>query len=88
MHLAPGDPEVDALREVAAGVMKIHNENRGILIITHYQRILGYVQPDFVHIMLGGRVVEEGGAELATQLEEKGYDWVRERHDPGEELAA
>ncbi len=58
-----------------------------MLIITHYQRILSYIQPDFIHIMLNGRVVEEGGAELAGQLEQKGYDWVREKHDAGEEVA-
>ena len=53
----------------------------GALIITHYQRILGYIKPDFVHIMLDGRVVEEGGPELAKDLEQKGYEWVRERHN-------
>ena len=52
----------------------------GVLIITHYQRILGYIQPDFVHIMLNGRVVEEGGPELAAQLESNGYEWVRDKH--------
>ena len=80
--------DIDALRTVANAVNAMRGPDLGALIITHYQRILGYVQPDFVHIMLGGRVVEEGGAELATQLEEKGYDWVRERHEPEEELAA
>jgi Fe-S cluster assembly ATP-binding protein len=51
---------------------------RGFLIITHYTRILGYVRPDFVHIMIGGRIVREGGRELADELEDKGYEWVRE----------
>ena len=53
----------------------------GVLIITHYQRILSYITPDFVHIMLDGRIVEQGGAELASQLEQKGYEWVRELHE-------
>jgi len=51
-------------------------------VITHYQRILNYIQPDYVHIMLDGRVVESGGPELALQLEEQGYDWVREKYSP------
>jgi Fe-S cluster assembly ATP-binding protein len=55
--------------------------DRGMLIITHYQRILGYIKPDFVHIMLGGRVVERGGSELAGALEKKGYEWVREKYE-------
>ena len=59
---------------------RIRGPDLGALIITHYQRILSYIKPDFIHIMLNGRIVEEGGAELATQLEEKGYEWVRERH--------
>jgi Fe-S cluster assembly ATP-binding protein len=53
----------------------------GVLIITHYQRILSYITPDFVHIMLDGRIVEQGGSELAAQMEEKGYEWVRELHE-------
>jgi Fe-S cluster assembly ATP-binding protein len=56
----------------------------GSLIITHYTRILGYVRPDFVHIMLDGRIVQEGGSELADTLEEKGYDWVREEVAAGD----
>ena len=70
--------DIDALRVVADGVNAMRTEERGFLIITHYTRILGYVRPDFVHIMLDGRIVQEGGRELADQLEEKGYDWVRE----------
>jgi Fe-S cluster assembly ATP-binding protein len=73
--------DIDALRTVANAVNAMRGPELGALIITHYQRILGYIQPDFVHIMLNGRVVEEGGADLANQLEQKGYDWVRERHD-------
>ncbi|MEW6566714.1 MAG: Fe-S cluster assembly ATPase SufC [Chloroflexota bacterium] len=72
--------DIDALRVVAAGVNALSGPNLGILIITHYQRILNYITPDVVHIMLGGRVVESGGADLALHLEEHGYDWVREKH--------
>ncbi|MCC6188710.1 MAG: Fe-S cluster assembly ATPase SufC [Anaerolineales bacterium] len=73
--------DIDALRIVASGVNALAGPQLGVLVITHYQRILNYIKPDFVHIMLGGRVVETGGAELALHLEEKGYDWVRERHE-------
>jgi Fe-S cluster assembly ATP-binding protein len=55
--------------------------NMGDLVITPYQRILNYIQPAFVHVMLDGRIVESGGADLAQHLEERGYDWVREKHD-------
>jgi Fe-S cluster assembly ATP-binding protein len=70
--------DIDALRVVSDGVNAMRDPDRGFLIITHYTRILGYVRPDFVHIMLDGRIVREGGAELADELEEKGYEWVRE----------
>jgi Fe-S cluster assembly ATP-binding protein len=70
--------DIDALRIVADGVNAMREPGRGFLIITHYARLLGYVRPDFVHIMLDGRVVREGGAELADELEEKGYEWVRQ----------
>ena len=70
--------DIDALRIVSDGVNAMRNDERGFLIITHYTRILGYVRPDFVHIMLDGRIVREGGAELADELEEKGYEFVRE----------
>jgi Fe-S cluster assembly ATP-binding protein len=69
--------DIDALRIVSDGVNAMREPERGFLIITHYTRILGYVRPDFVHIMLDGRIVREGGAELAGELEEKGYEWVR-----------
>ena len=72
--------DIDALRVVANAVNAMRGPELGILIITHYQRILGYVEPDHVHIMLNGRVVEEGGPDLATELEQKGYEWVRELH--------
>ncbi len=70
--------DIDALRVVSDGVNALRGPDLGTLIITHYTRILRYVRPDFVHIMLDGRVVREGGAELADQLEEQGYDFIRE----------
>jgi Fe-S cluster assembly ATP-binding protein len=70
--------DIDALRIVSEGVNAMREDDRGFLIITHYTRILGYVRPEFVHIMIDGRIVREGGPELADQLEDKGYEWVRE----------
>jgi Fe-S cluster assembly ATP-binding protein len=70
--------DIDALRIVSDGVNALSGPDMGSLIITHYTRILDYVKPDFVHIMLDGRIVREGGAELADELEEKGYDFIRE----------
>lgn len=73
--------DVDAVRIVAEGTNRLSKQlNMGILIITHYQRILNYIQPDFVHVLVDGRIVEHGGPELALQLDERGYDWVREKH--------
>ncbi|MFC1936410.1 Fe-S cluster assembly ATPase SufC [Chloroflexota bacterium] len=72
--------DIDALRTVAEGVGALRGSDLGVLVITHYQRILNYIQPEFVHIMFDGRIVESGGPELALQLEEQGYDWVREKH--------
>jgi len=81
--------DIDALRTVANAVNAMRGPELGTLIITHYQRILSYIQPDFIHIMLNGRVVEEGGPELGAVLEKKGYDWVREKHpDEPEEVPA
>lgn len=74
--------DIDALRIVSDGVNMIHSSKVGVLVITHYQRILNYIKPDVVHIMMDGRVVESGGAELALHLEEHGYDWVREKYEP------
>jgi Fe-S cluster assembly ATP-binding protein len=71
--------DIDALRIVSEGVNTLAGPNLGVLIITHYQRILNYVKPEFVHIMLNGRIVESGGPDLALHLEEQGYDWIRER---------
>lgn len=73
--------DIDALRVVAEGVNALRGPDLGVMVITHYQRILNYIRPDFVHIMLDGRVVETGGAELALHLEEHGYDWLRERDE-------
>lgn len=73
--------DIDALRIVADGVNALMSKDLGALIITHYQRLLNYIKPDFVHVMLGGRIVESGGADLALHLEEKGYEWIRERYD-------
>jgi Fe-S cluster assembly ATP-binding protein len=69
--------DIDALRIVSEGVNKLRGPEMGSLIITHYTRILNYVKPDFVHILLDGRIVREGGSELADELEEKGYDFIR-----------
>jgi Fe-S cluster assembly ATP-binding protein len=71
--------DIDALRIVADGVNRLVGPHLGALVITHYQRILNYVKPEFVHIMLDGRIVESGGSELALKLEESGYDWIREK---------
>ena len=74
--------DIDALRIVSEGVNALRGPDLGVLVITHYQRILNYIKPDQVHIMLGGRIVESGGSDLALHLEEQGYDWVREKHEP------
>jgi Fe-S cluster assembly ATP-binding protein len=70
--------DIDALKTVAHGVNSLRGPNVGILLITHYQRILNYIVPDHVHVMVQGRIVRSGGKELALELEERGYDWARE----------
>jgi Fe-S cluster assembly ATP-binding protein len=70
--------DIDALRIVAAGVNSLRGENLGVLLITHYQRLLDYIVPDKVHVMNDGRIVQSGNKELALKLEDKGYDWVKE----------
>ncbi len=70
--------DIDALRIVSEGVNALRGPNLGVLLITHYQRILNYIRPDFVHVMVSGRLAISGGPELALQLEEKGYDWLKE----------
>jgi Fe-S cluster assembly ATP-binding protein len=73
--------DIDALRIVSEGVNALSGPELGVLVITHYQRLLNYIKPNFVHIMLDGRIVESGGADLALHLEEQGYDWVREKYE-------
>lgn len=68
--------DIDALRVVSEGVNRMRNPNRGILVITHYQRLLEYIVPDFVHVMSEGKIVRTGTKELALELEERGYDWI------------
>lgn len=69
--------DIDALRIVAEGVNKLKSDDNAIVLVTHYQRLLNYIVPDHVHVLAGGKIVKEGGKELALELEEKGYDWVR-----------
>ena len=69
--------DIDALRIVAEGVNKLRSGDNAIILVTHYQRLLNYIEPDFVHVLAGGKIVKEGGKELALELEEKGYDWVK-----------
>ncbi|MBA2369862.1 MAG: Fe-S cluster assembly ATPase SufC [Candidatus Protochlamydia sp.] len=68
--------DIDAMRIVARGVNQLMGPEMGLLLITHYQRLLDYIKPQFVHVMLGGKIVQSGGAELALELESKGYDWL------------
>ncbi|MFL1894488.1 Fe-S cluster assembly ATPase SufC [Aquimarina sp. 2-A2] len=70
--------DIDALRIVANGVNKLKNEDNAIVVITHYQRLLEYIVPDFVHVLYDGKIVKSGTKELALELEEKGYDWIKE----------
>jgi Fe-S cluster assembly ATP-binding protein len=71
--------DIDALKIVSEGVNTLRGPELGALVITHYQRILNYIQPDVVHVMMDGRIVESGGKDLALHLEERGYDWIREK---------
>jgi Fe-S cluster assembly ATP-binding protein len=73
--------DIDALKIVSEGVNALRGPNLGVLVITHYQRILNYIHPDFVHVMMEGKIVESGDAQLALHLEEQGYEWVREKMD-------
>jgi Fe-S cluster assembly ATP-binding protein len=68
--------DIDALRIVAGGVNHLHNSENAVVLVTHYQRLLNYIVPDYVHVLAGGRIAREGGKELAMELEEKGYDWI------------
>src|SRR3954451_19826696 len=69
--------DIDALRIVAGGVNQLHNSENAIIVVTHYQRLLNYIVPDFVHVLADGRIAREGGKELALELESKGYDWIK-----------
>ena len=73
--------DIDALKIVASGVNGLRSEDRAIVIVTHYQRLLDYIVPDYVHVLSDGKIIKSGGKELALELEEKGYDWVREEAD-------
>src|SRR5690606_29512480 len=68
--------DIDALRVVSDGIKKLHGPEDAVVLVTHYQRMLEYVVPDFVHVMMGGKIVKSGGKELALQLEEQGYEWL------------
>ena len=70
--------DIDALRSVADGINSLRHPDRAIILVTHYQRLLDYIEPDFVHVLSGGRIVRSGGKSLALELEEKGYDWLKE----------
>ena len=70
--------DIDALKVVSDGVNKLRAENRAFLLITHYQRLLNYIQPDYVPVLVDGRIVKSGGKELALELEAKGYDWIKQ----------
>jgi Fe-S cluster assembly ATP-binding protein len=76
--------DIDAIRIVAEGVNSLAGDDLGVLVITHYQRMLNYIKPQFVHILFDGRIVETGGPELALKLEEHGYDWIRDEFEPEE----
>ena len=76
--------DIDAIKVVAKGVNKLRDEKGSALVITHYQRILDYVKPDFVHVFYDGRIVTSGGPEMVSKLEENGYDWVKEKYGNGE----
>lgn len=69
--------DIDALRIVASGVNKLRNKDRAFIVVTHYQRLLDYIVPDFVHVLYNGRIVKSGSKELALELEQKGYDWIK-----------
>ena len=70
--------DIDALRVVSEGVNRMRNPDRGILVITHYQRLLEYIVPDYVHVMSEGKIIRTAGKELALELEERGYDWIKQ----------
>ena len=69
--------DIDALRVVANGINALHSPDKAAIVVTHYQRLLEYIVPDYVHVLYNGRIVRSGGKELALELEDKGYDWVK-----------
>src|SRR5262245_15312368 len=76
MHETDSGLDIDALKIVAGGVNALRSPDRAIVLVTHYQRLLGYIVPDFVHVLYNGRIVKSGGKELALELEQKGYGWL------------
>ncbi|MGZ3691785.1 MAG: Fe-S cluster assembly ATPase SufC, partial [Pseudobdellovibrio sp.] len=68
--------DIDALRIVAEGVNKLRSKQNAIVLVTHYQRLLDYIKPDFVHVLAGGKIIQSGDSSLALELEKKGYDWL------------
>jgi Fe-S cluster assembly ATP-binding protein len=80
--------DIDALRIVAEGVNQLKDGNRSFIVVTHYQRLLDYIVPDFVHVLYKGRIVKSGTKELALELEEKGYDWIKAEVDAAENTPA
>ena len=79
--------DIDALRIVAGGVNQLRSPERAMIVVTHYQRLLDYIVPDYVHVLLNGRIVKSGGKELALELEEKGYDWIKDISNAPEKLS-
>jgi len=73
--------DIDALKIVSEGVNSLRNEERSIILVTHYQRLLDYIKPDYVHVLSDGKIIKSGGPELALELEEKGYDWVKNENE-------
>ena len=80
--------DIDALKIVANGVNKLRSDDRAILVVTHYQRLLNYVVPDFVHVLLDGRIARSGGKELASELEERGYGWLEQEAGNAQAVAS
>lgn len=80
--------DIDALRIVAEGVNRLRSPDRSLIVITHYQRLLDYIVPDYVHVLSGGRIVRSGGRELAVELEERGYGWIQKEAAQGKEAGA
>jgi Fe-S cluster assembly ATP-binding protein len=70
--------DIDALKVIANGVNKFRNKNRSFIIITHYQRLLDYIKPDFIHVLIDGKIVKSGGKEIANELESRGYNWIKQ----------